>query len=142
VNAKQILEPLKAEKLLMSRLRTLEKQCGQLCDLEKPVIIDGVEQFMGRVKAKVNCSTLFGLEELLTAPGGRPPALQQLPQSLVSLFSHNGRVDVVNWHMDDAKIGEGRKEEKVFTQKEIDQMGEIEIKKERFMPCFPIKLII
>ena len=41
------------------------------------------------------------------------------------------KVDVVNWHMDDAKIGEGRKEEKVFTQKEIDQMGEMEIKEER-----------
>jgi len=73
---------------------------------------------------QVNCSTLFNLEELLTAPGGRPPALQQLPQPLVSLFTHNGRVEVVNWHMDDAKIGEGRKEEKVFTQKEINQMVE------------------
>ena len=52
---KQKLEPLKAEKLLMSRLRTLEKQCGQLCDLEKPVE-GGKEGFMGRVRAKViNC---------------------------------------------------------------------------------------
>ena len=49
---KQKLEPLKAEKLLMSRLRTLEKQCGQLCDLEKPVE-GGMEEFMGRVTAKV-----------------------------------------------------------------------------------------
>ena len=48
---KQKLEPLKAEKLL-SRLRTLEKQCGQLCDLEKPVVVRK-EEFMGRVTAKV-----------------------------------------------------------------------------------------
>ena len=45
-------EPLKATKQLMSRLRTLEKQCGQLCDLEKPVA-GGEDEFMGRVKAKV-----------------------------------------------------------------------------------------
>ena len=48
---KQKLEPLKTEKLL-SRLRTLEKQCSQLCDLEKPVVV-GKEEFMGRVTAKV-----------------------------------------------------------------------------------------
>ena len=45
------------------------------------------------------------------------------------------QVEMVNWHMDDAKIGEGRKEEKVFTQKEIDQMGEMEIMEE--MHFFP-----
>ena len=45
------LEPLKAGKL-MSRLGSLQKQCGQLCDLEKPVL-GGEDQFMGRVKAKV-----------------------------------------------------------------------------------------
>ena len=49
---RQKQEPLKATKQLMSRLRTLEKQCGQLCDLEKPVA-GGEDEFMGRVKAKV-----------------------------------------------------------------------------------------
>ena len=71
--------------------------------------------------------------------GGRPPALQQLPQPLLSLFTHNGRVsqlsftqvkwpntqvEVVDFHMDDAKIGEGRTEAKVFTQNQIEKMGE------------------
>ena len=46
------LEPLKAGKL-MSRLGRLEKQCGQLCDLEKLVVVGGEGEFMGRVKAKV-----------------------------------------------------------------------------------------
>ena len=45
------LEPLKAGKLL-SRLGSLQKQCGELCDLEKHVV-GGEDEFMGRVKAKV-----------------------------------------------------------------------------------------
>ena len=45
------LEPLKAGKLL-SRLGSLQKQCGELCDLEKPVV-GREDEFMGRVKAKV-----------------------------------------------------------------------------------------
>ena len=47
------LKPLKADKKLMSRLGNLEKQCGQLCDLEKPVIGGRPGEFMGQVKAKV-----------------------------------------------------------------------------------------
>ena len=40
----------------------------------------------------------------------------------------------MNWHMDDAKIGEGRKEEKVFTHKEINKMGEMEVVEEKLTP--------
>ena len=34
------------------------------------------------------------------------------------------QVDVVDWHMDDARIGEGRKETEVFTEEQIEKMGE------------------
>ena len=34
------------------RLKTLEKQCGPLCNLEKP-ILGGKESFIGKVEAKV-----------------------------------------------------------------------------------------
>ena len=34
------------------RLKTLEKECGPLCNLEKP-ISGGKESFIGRVEAKV-----------------------------------------------------------------------------------------
>ena len=37
----------------LMRLKTLEKECGPLCNLEKP-ILGGKESFIGRVKAKVN----------------------------------------------------------------------------------------
>ena len=36
----------------MSRLGELENQCGELCDLKKPVLVENGE-FMGTVKAKV-----------------------------------------------------------------------------------------
>ena len=36
----------------LMRLKTLEKECGPLCNLEKP-ILGGKESFIGRVEAKV-----------------------------------------------------------------------------------------
>ena len=36
----------------LMRLKTLEKVCGPLCNLEKP-ILGGKESFIGRVEAKV-----------------------------------------------------------------------------------------
>lgn len=105
----------------MLRLKALEEHCGPLCDLEKPVL-GGEENFMGSVTAKVNCSTLFSLEQLLPAAGGVPPNLQQLPDSLVSLFTHRGQVESENLFLNDAESGEGRKEAKVFTYDRIDRM--------------------
>ena len=45
------LKPLKVESL-MSRLDRLEKDCGELCNLKKPVIVAS-GHFLGTVKAKV-----------------------------------------------------------------------------------------
>ena len=55
----QELQPSNSVKL-MSRLGELENQCGELCDLKKPVLVENVE-FMGTVKAKVVISmSIFG----------------------------------------------------------------------------------
>ena len=45
------LKPLKVESL-MPRLHQLEKDCGELCNLKKPVIVAS-GHFLGTVKAKV-----------------------------------------------------------------------------------------
>ena len=37
----------------MMKLESLQKQCGPLCDLEKPVLGGNKEEFLGRVRAKV-----------------------------------------------------------------------------------------
>ena len=34
------------------------------------------------------------------------------------------QVEIENWHMDDANIGEGRKETTVFTRDRIEKMGQ------------------
>ena len=47
----QNLKPLKV-KSLMSRLHQLERDCGELCNLKKPVIVAS-GHFLGTVKAKV-----------------------------------------------------------------------------------------
>ena len=45
---------------LLMRLKALEENCGQLCDLEKPV--HGAKgEFMGRVRAKVKAPFRIGL---------------------------------------------------------------------------------
>ena len=47
-------EPAKpTDPLLMMKLESLQKQCGPLCDLEKPVLGGNKENFLGRVTAKV-----------------------------------------------------------------------------------------
>ena len=48
------VEPSKpTDPLLMMKLESLQKQCGPLCDLEKPVLGGNKEEFLGRVTAKV-----------------------------------------------------------------------------------------
>ena len=40
------------ENTLVLRLKALKEKCGDLCDLEKPVL-PGKDKFMGKVTAKV-----------------------------------------------------------------------------------------
>ena len=41
---------------------------------------------------------------------------------ILSIYS-GYKVELDNWHMDDAKIGEGRKETTVFRREQIEKMG-------------------
>ena len=50
------------------RLKTLEKECGPLCNLEKP-ILGGKESFIGRVEAKVIGGQLINIRNNSLARG-------------------------------------------------------------------------
>jgi len=107
----------------VTNLVALEERCGPLCHFDKPVKIDEGE-FMGHVTAKVNCSSLFTLEDVTPAPGGNPFALDQLSHSMVSLFSHKNTVSIEDWYINDASAGMKRQQQLVYSKHWVEKRVE------------------
>jgi len=100
----------------MARIGQVQSVCGELCDTAKEI---KQGQFMGSVRAKVSCDTLFSSPILYQQSELPPQSWGQLQPELQQLFNYGGRVTVQDWFLDDSNIGEGRNEATVFTNEQI-----------------------
>jgi len=116
-------EPTMSKTPTLTNLSTLKERCGPLCHFDKPIILDEGD-FMGRVTAKVNCSSLFTLEDATPAPGGEPLALAELSHSMVSLFNHNNTVQIEDWYLNDASVGVKSQQQYVFSREWVEKYVE------------------
>jgi len=106
-----------------TNLSILEERCGPLCRFDKPIIL-GKGEFMGHVTARVNCSSLFTLEDVTPVPGGKPVALSQLSQSMVSLLTHNNTVSLEDWYLNDASAGMKKQQTLVYSREWVEKYVE------------------
>jgi len=100
-------------------LETIKQLCGELCDLSKEI---QTGEFIGSVRANVNCDNIFEIEKKTAPYDGAPPSLANTSQHYKDYLLHNGLVDVKEWYFDNKDKGGGRNEPLVFSREHIDKL--------------------
>ena len=109
------------ESLSLEGIKTL---CGDLCNLEKP-IVQG--EYMGAVKADINCDAIFEIENRIGPPTGKPPRWNETSDVYKKYLLHNGKVEVNEWYFDEAGLGGAMDAPRVFSKEVIDSYGKVKL---------------
>ena len=109
------------ESLSLEGIKTL---CGDLCNLEKQ-IVQG--EYMGAVRAHINCDDIFEIENRIGPPTGKPPRWNETSDVYKKYLLHNGKVEVNEWYFDEAGIGGAMDAPRVFSKEVIDSYGRVHL---------------
>jgi len=111
------LEKLDPIERNLKRIKGIRNVCGDLCDTSKKITPG---EFIGSVTAKVDCKAMFQ-SQVIRQPADLPPQPWGiLPPELKEMYTYGGRVEVADIFLDQAFMGGGRNEAKVFTKEDVE----------------------
>jgi len=92
--------------------------CGDLCDIKKNIT---PADFMGSVKAKVDCDALFAIDLIEMPVSEPPPPTWAETEDIYKYYlSHDGLVDISEWHLDSTMYGDTKTLQATFTEEGVN----------------------